>query len=355
LRPLQEWGLLTTQRIRVLLVEDFEPFRSFVRSSLQQKPDLEVIGELSDGLAAVQKAEELYPDLILLDIGLPSLNGIEAARQIRKHLPKSKIIFMSQESSAGVVREALGLGASGYVVKKNAGSELLAAVEAVLQDKQFVSEGVKGYDPEEARDRSFPAEVPPPDAHSGSRKTEITHCHEVEFYSDEELLLERFGRFVAAALKAGKAAIVIATERHRAGLVQKLQVHGVDVPAAIEAGRYIPLSVADTLSNFMVEDKLDPIRFAKVASDLLSRAAKTVNGEYRRVTACGECAPELWAKGMAEAAIRLEQQWDEVAKTYGVNILCAYPVNSFRGDGNNKIFKRICAEHSVVYQDGNAS
>lgn len=95
--------------------------------------------ELADGLEAVQKAEELKPDLILMDIGLPGLNGIEAGRQIRKLVPDAKIIFLTQESSEDVVQEALRLGARGYVVKTRAGSDLMPAVEAVLQGKQFVS------------------------------------------------------------------------------------------------------------------------------------------------------------------------------------------------------------------------
>jgi DNA-binding NarL/FixJ family response regulator len=125
--------------VRVLVVEDFVPYRQFICSTLGTKLELQVVGEVSDGLEAVQKAEELKPDLILLDIGLPSLSGIEAARQIRKLSPESKIIFVSQESSADVVQEALSLGAWGYVVKTRAGHELLAAVESVLLGKPFVS------------------------------------------------------------------------------------------------------------------------------------------------------------------------------------------------------------------------
>jgi DNA-binding NarL/FixJ family response regulator len=100
---------------------------------------LKVVGEASDGLEGVQKAVELTPDLILMDIGLPSLNGIEAARQIRKLVPNSKIIFLSQESSPEVVQEAMSLGASGYVVKPMAGCDLLPAVEAALLGRKFVS------------------------------------------------------------------------------------------------------------------------------------------------------------------------------------------------------------------------
>ena len=125
--------------IRVLVVEDYEPFRRFVRSTLAERPGLQIVCEVSDGLEAVLKAEELKPDLILLDIGLPTLNGMEAARRIAKLIPESKIVFVSQESSPEVVREALNLGAWGYVVKVKAGTDLLAAVDAVFQGKRFFS------------------------------------------------------------------------------------------------------------------------------------------------------------------------------------------------------------------------
>jgi len=125
--------------ISVLVVEDFLPFRRFVLSTLASMSDLEVAGEASNGSEAVQKAVELQPDLILLDIGLQGQSGIDAARQIRALVPRSNIIFLTQESSADVIHEALSLGAQGYVVKTKAASELLNAVEAVLLGKTFVS------------------------------------------------------------------------------------------------------------------------------------------------------------------------------------------------------------------------
>ena len=130
--------------VRILVVDDFEPFRHFLREKLQARPGLQVIGEASDGSEAVQKAEELQPDLILLDIGLPVLNGIEAAHRICGLVPGVRILFVSQNDDADIVAAALNNGAKGYVRKLNASTELLRAVEAVLQGEHFVSTGLCG-------------------------------------------------------------------------------------------------------------------------------------------------------------------------------------------------------------------
>jgi DNA-binding NarL/FixJ family response regulator len=125
--------------VRILVVEDFPQFRQFICSTLEERNDLQIVGEAADGLEAVQKAVELKPDLILMDIGLPSLNGLEAARRILELVPESKIIFLSQESSTEVMQAALNMGACGYVVKIKATSELMPAVDAVILGKKFVS------------------------------------------------------------------------------------------------------------------------------------------------------------------------------------------------------------------------
>jgi len=112
---------------------------------LKKYSGLQVIGEASDGLQAVQKTQELKPDLVLLDIGLPTLNGIEVARRIREVSPTSKILFVSENRSADVAEKAMSMGAHGYVVKSDAGSELLPAVKAVLEGKRFISASLAGH------------------------------------------------------------------------------------------------------------------------------------------------------------------------------------------------------------------
>ncbi|MGA9964445.1 MAG: response regulator transcription factor [Terriglobales bacterium] len=177
---------MATPLIRVLVVDDFEPFRRFVAKVLQQQPELQIICEVSDGLEAVQKAEEMQPDLVLLDIGLPNLNGIEAAQRIRELSPKSKILFVSQETSPDIVQGALASGGSGYVLKMNARNELLTAVNAVLGGKRFVgaiwlvtSSPTPRYEQTADRTRS---EVVPPLLPQNAR---ITRRHGAGFYSDK--------------------------------------------------------------------------------------------------------------------------------------------------------------------------
>ena len=128
--------------IRTLVVDDLEEIRRFLGSTLPQTTECEVVGEASDGLQAVEQAQQLQPDLILLDLGLPMLNGIEAARRIRKLSPNSKILFFTQNCSCEIAQGALRTGASGYLLKSEA-MDLPRAVETVLAGAQFVSSRIK--------------------------------------------------------------------------------------------------------------------------------------------------------------------------------------------------------------------
>jgi DNA-binding NarL/FixJ family response regulator len=139
--------------VRILIVDDFAPWRGFVIEHLEQQLHVRVLGCASDGLEGIQRAEELQPDLILLDISLPKLNGIEMARKIRKLVPKAKILFLSSNADPDVIRAAFSAGGAGYVLKVDAAAALLAGMEAVLLGRQFVSSSLTGIenltDPEE--------------------------------------------------------------------------------------------------------------------------------------------------------------------------------------------------------------
>jgi len=318
-----------TPAYRILVVDDYEPFRRVVRLVLEIRNDLQIVGEASDGLEAVQKANLLQPDLILLDIDLPTLNGIQVARRLRDLVPRAKVLFLSVESSSDVVREALKMG-SGYVYKLHVGSELLPAIETVLGGKQFFGSMLEGNKLTDAQEAKAPRR------------------HEVLFYPEDGVFLDGCTRFVAAALGAGDVAAVVATESHRDSLFHRLKAEGLDVDAEIKHGRYISLDVAKTLSTFMVNDMPDWERFFEVVGGLVSGGAKAGKGERPRVAIWGECGPFLWAEGKVDAAIQLEQFLNRLATIYEFDLLCAYALSSFHGGKDDNVFQSICAEHSVI-------
>ena len=317
--------------IRILITDDYPDWRRHVRSLLQERPEWQVISEAEDGLEAVDKAQGVKPDLILLDIGLPKLNGIEAARRIQQLSPSSKIIFLSQNNNLDIVQAALSTGALGYVRKTDVKRELLPAMDAVLRGEQFVSSSLKGYEFTDTVGEKLP------------------HRHEVQFYSDDALLLETFARFIAVALKSGRAAIVVISQSRSDGLVSRLKAQDLDVDAATQQGTYIQLDVNKTLSTFMVNDMPDSARFSPAVSDLIEAAAKAARQQHHGVVVCREVTSIVWAKGKADAAIRVEQLWDELGKTFGLDILCGYALSTFHGKEDEQVFQRICAKHSAVY------
>lgn len=315
------------QSCKILIVEDYEGFRRFIVSVLQRKAGYQIVGQGSDGLEAIQLAEQLQPDLILLDINLPKLNGIEAAERICKVAPLAKILFLSIESSSDVVRRALRVGAMGYVLKTRAQRDLLPAIETVLSSARFVSGGLE--------DIEF-------DVPTAAR---APHNHEVLFYSDDAIFIATFTDFVAAALKMKCPAIVMATKAHQESLIQSLKSKGVDIDAAIQQGKYISLDAADMLSRTMVNGWPDRVRFLDGMRKFIQSAFKAAKAERPRIAICGEAVTLLWAEGKSDAAVLLEKAGNELSDAYEVDILCAYPLD-VRQD--QEAFKNICAVHSAV-------
>jgi DNA-binding NarL/FixJ family response regulator len=312
---------------KILVVEDFEGFRRFVGSALQRRAEYQIIGQASDGLEAVELAEQLQPDLILLDISLPKLNGIKAAERIRKVAPLAKLLFFSIESSTEVVRKALRVGAAGYVIKARAQRDLLPAIETVAAGGRFVSGGIEDCEFVETTTSRAP------------------HHHKVLFYSGEAIFIQCFTDFVAAALKSGHAAIVMATKQHRESLVLSLKSEGVDLDAAIQQGTYVSLDAADMLSRITVNGLPDSVRFLDGMREFIQSAFKAVKTARPRVAICGEVVTLLWTQGKSDAVALLEKAGNELSDAYGVDILCAYPLDVRQEQGT---FKNICAEHSAV-------
>lgn len=140
--------------IRVLTVDDSPPWQLYILKSLETESDLKIVAQVGDGLEAVQEAAKLCPDIIVMDLGLPCINGLEATRRIRSVSPNSKVLFLSEHRSQGFIDAAFEAGASGYVLKSDAASDLVAGIRAIVEKKEYVSRSLR-------RDRgSNPSDIP---------------------------------------------------------------------------------------------------------------------------------------------------------------------------------------------------
>jgi hypothetical protein len=171
----------------------------------------------------------------------------------------------------------------------------------------------------------------------------------VEFYSDDARLLDDVTQFVGAALKAGNAAVVVATESHRQSLLPSFEAHGLDIGTFIAQERYVSLDAADTLSAVMLNGMPDPDRFLNLFGNLIVTVSTAATDKLARVAIVGECVHLLWAQGNLEAAIQFEKLGNQLATKYGVDILCGYSLGSVEVGMEDHIFQQICAEHSAVY------
>jgi len=309
---------------RVLVVEDHEPFRRVICELLQQRGDLLVVGEAVDGLDAVCQAEALRPDVVMLDIGLPMLSGIEVAGRIRARVPDAKLMFVTNESSMEVVDQAFSGGAHGYVYKPRALRDVLPVLDTIIRGGRFVSGGLERI----AQGDSL-----------------ASHRHGLVFCSSDAVLVAAFSRFIAGALVRGNAVIVLVTDAHQRSLQRTLQASQVDLALAIRQKRYVSVSIIELLAKVMVDGCPDPTRFVNAAEELLTEVARRA-GQHAEIAACGECSPTVWANGHVEAAIQLEQLWDDIAKSREMDILCAYPLAA--RDESVPAVRRLCAEHTAV-------
>jgi PAS domain S-box-containing protein len=174
------------------------------------------------------------------------------------------------------------------------------------------------------------------------------HDHRVQFYKDDTFLLNEWSRLIGAAVVAGTPVLVVATKAHRERLAHKLMERGLDLLPAIQHGRYLSLDATETLSQFMVDGWPDVAQFFRVVGAALERLSLASKDTSTRTVVFGEMVALLSAEGKTEAAIRLEQLWNELARTHAFQLHCAYPISCFPKQRDGQAIQRICAEHSHV-------
>ena len=312
----------------VLLVDDHQPWRRQIRSLLESAGAAQIAGEAGDGADAVALARDLRPDVILLDIELPVLNGVEIATRILAENPAARILFLSGHRSWDVIEAALATGARGFVVKVYAATEVLPALRAVAAGRRFLSPVLGG--------RQVIATAPP------------SHFHEAGFYASDAELTAEYERFAAAALGAGKAVIALLETARRHELDRRLRARGIDLDRAIADDRYLVLDVAEVVPPMLVNGMPDATLFWQGAIALAMRVARASAQTPPAIAGFGDCSQSLWKAGRGEAAVRLEQLWDEFVRTFNVEVLCGYSVPT-AGLTEDESYRGICAAHSAAY------
>ncbi len=315
--------------LRVLIVDDHAAWRQQISSLVRKSGAWEVAGEAADGPDAVAMAASLRPDLILLDIELPSLDGTATAKQILAADPSSRILFLTGHRSLDVLEATLMDGARGYVIKLYAATELLPAMAAVADGRRFVSAVLGGR---------------PMDSATG---LPVPHVHAATFQPDDAALTDEYERFAAAELHAGKAVIFLGALPRREDLARRLRMRGVNLDAAIAGDRYIAMDLSEVLPPLMVNGMPDETLFWKAATSLVVRAARASRQDPPVIAAFGDAAPSLWKAGRIDAALRLEQLWDECARTFNLEILCGYVMPGL-GRPDDEAYQHLCAVHSAA-------
>jgi DNA-binding NarL/FixJ family response regulator len=307
---------------RILIVDDFEPWRRHLRATLATQPECQIVGEAADGHQAVRKCEELKPDLVLLDINIPGINGIKAATRIFDVAPKAKILFLSAARDPATIRASLNAGAQGYILKANVASDLIPAIGGIRHGNCLFRAGVD--------------------------KPAIFSAHAVHFYRDDETLCDNLSEFLHAAFSEFASAIVIATKAHHAALNKRLQTQGIDPHIAAIGDRYTALDASEMLGRFMDNRRPNLDGFESIMGPLLRHAKAASGNPEGRVAVFGEMVGLLWDDRNFEAAIQLERSWNDLATSHHLDLLCAYPAGSFQALDMRGPYSDLCALHSTV-------
>jgi len=315
----------------VLVVDDYEPWRRRVAAELGKSDRWRVTGECADGGDAVREASARKPDLIVLDIGLKTMNGVEAARRILAENPAARILFLTGQQSPDIAEAALATGARGYLLKTEAGGVLVRAVEAVSAGARFISPGL-------------PADI------IDSAPGVNGYTHHAVFHSDQRALAEEYARFVERALERGQPVLVVAPRACLDEIHERLEGRGVPVGRAIDRGQYAAVDTVAELSRLMPDGRYDRDRFRQCATTLLDQVARTGAASGHRAAVCGEVAPQLWRDGRSDTAVDVERIWDEAVRATGVDLMCGYCVDAARlADADYSVFRQICDAHGTVH------
>jgi hypothetical protein len=174
-------------------------------------------------------------------------------------------------------------------------------------------------------------------------------AHVVQFYTTDRFLLDSLGASLGSALKTGESVVVVMTKSHQKGLLKRFADKGIAVEEAAARGRLVVADATEALARFMEPDGPNRQKFLREFGAIIRRAEAAADVKHRRVVVFGEMVAVLWKQKKCDAAIRLEQLWNELARTHFFYLRCAYPAKWFQGEMKGEPYHMICAEHSIVF------
>jgi hypothetical protein len=174
-------------------------------------------------------------------------------------------------------------------------------------------------------------------------------AHVVQFYTTDRFLLDGLSASLGTALKTGGSVVVVMTKSHQKGLLRRLSVQGIDLDQAVQCGRFVLADASEALAKFMEPSGPNRQKFLREFGAIIRRAEAAADVRHRRVVVFGEMVAVLWKQKKCDSAIRLEQLWNELARTHFFYLKCAYPAKSFQGEMKGEPYHTICAEHSIVF------
>jgi len=312
-------------RPSVVIADDYLPMLETVSRVVAE--DFAVVATVSDGLQAVTAALELDPDLVVLDITMPELNGLDAARRLRQGQSRAKVVFMSMHETADYIHAAVEAGGSAYVSKRWIDRDLLSALGHVFAGRVFAPALT-----------ALPAVAP-------------AGAHVMELYGRSRE--KNLALFLGAAIRQGDVVFVNATADTRVALEASWRRDGLDLVSATRQGRYLVVDVEQDLSRVIHE--LPEIGAMQGAVEDLERrrlAASTPRREARVIT-YGELSAQLLLQGYGAEARDGELRWNRLIAGRPFLAVCGYPAGGFDAGGPES-FADICAAHQIVCHSGHS-
>jgi DNA-binding NarL/FixJ family response regulator len=315
--------LNTTQRLkpRVLLADDHVAFLEAAIDLLY--PACDVVGLASDGRQALEMAKDLRPEVVVLDVSMPKLNGFQTLEHLRRDLPDTRVIFCTLHGMDEIVAAALNAGAHGYVLKSRIHVDLTSAIEHALADRLFV--------PSLASLRSVAA----------NRHTLVLHAENDRF-------LEDVCQLVGPTLRSGDPVVVVTCEATRVGIAQCLRGRHINPSLVADRGQYVEQDSAAALSHVMRDGSPDQERLMEMIHDFDGLRLSAPNGLRSRLTIVADLTVALWRGGEFEAAVALERIWNELTRTFPFSTVCVIPTDCFARSEAGLHFPTLCDAHSAV-------